>query len=103
MFDNAGQDLHYLVRGSGEPVLLIHGMGSSGADWAFQVPALESRFRVDLPDLPDCGLSTPPPQGNFSIAYFATSLWALIDEIGVSPAIALIIGRSGSKPRFHRL
>jgi 3-oxoadipate enol-lactonase len=84
LFDNAGQHLHYLVRGSGEPVLLIHGIGSSGADWAFQVPALEGRFRVVLPDLPGCGLSAPPPRANFNIAYFASSLWALLDEIGAS-------------------
>jgi len=112
IFDHAGQDLHYLVRESGEPVLLIHGLGSSGADWAFQVPALESRFRVVLPDLPGCGLSAPPPRGNFSIAYFATALWALLDEIGAAPpnivgfslggavALEMALQRPASVPRI---
>ena len=32
ILDAGGSRLHYLVRGAGEPVLLIHGLGSSGAD-----------------------------------------------------------------------
>jgi len=83
MFHHNGQVLHYLIRGSGEPVLLLHGIGSSGADWAFQVPALEARFRVILPDIPGCGHSAAP-SGRLSIASFASSLWALLDELGVA-------------------
>ena len=75
--------LHYLVRGQGEPLLLIHGLASSGADWAFQVAALENRFRVIVPDLPGSGRS-PPPAGEYTIAGFARSLWALLDHLQVS-------------------
>ena len=52
--------IHYLERGHGEPILLIHGLGSSGADWAFQVAALEPHFRIIVPDLPGSGHSSPP-------------------------------------------
>jgi 3-oxoadipate enol-lactonase len=82
MFREYGPPLHYLMRGSGDPVLLIHGIGSSGADWAFQVPALEARFQVILPDLPGCGHSAPPRAG-YGVASLASSLWALLDELRV--------------------
>jgi 3-oxoadipate enol-lactonase len=77
--------LHYLVRGRGEPLLLIHGLGCSGADWALQVAALERRFRVIVPDLPGSGLS-PPPREEYTIAGFATALWSLLDHLGLSHA-----------------
>ncbi len=83
LFDHEGRWLHYLERGRGEPLLLIHGLGSTGADWAFQVPALERRFRVIVPDLPGCGHSARP-RGGCSIANFAASLWALSDHLGES-------------------
>jgi 3-oxoadipate enol-lactonase len=75
--------IHYLVRGRGEPVLLIHGLGCSGADWAFQVAALERRFRLIIPDLPGSGHS-PPPLNEYTIAGFAGALWKLIDHLQIA-------------------
>jgi 3-oxoadipate enol-lactonase len=75
--------LHYLERGSGEPLLLIHGLGSSGADWALQVPALEQGFRIIVPDLPGSGHSAPLREP-CSIGGLAASLWALCDHLGSS-------------------
>ena len=37
------------------PVLLVHGLGSGGADWAFQVEPLARRVRVLVADLPGSG------------------------------------------------
>jgi len=82
-FCNGHHSLHYLVRGRGEPLLLIHGLGCSGADWAFQVAALEKRFRVIVPDLPGCGHS-PPPRDEYTIDGLAVALWSLLDHLGVS-------------------
>jgi len=81
-FCNEKYSLHYLVRGSGEPLVLIHGLGCSGADWAFQVAALEKRFLVIVPDLPGSGYSAPPADG-YSIGGLATALWCLLDHLGV--------------------
>src|ERR1700691_1002814 len=80
LFGHDNGAVHYLERGRGEPLLLIHGLGSSGADWALQVAALERRFRVIAPDLPGCGHSAAP-RGERSIAGFAASLWALLDHL----------------------
>lgn len=75
--------LYYRVRGTGQNLLLIHGLGSSGADWEFQMRALERRFRVIVPDLPGCGFSSPI-DGNLNIGDFAQSLWALLDHLKIS-------------------
>ena len=77
-----GRTLHYLDRGAGPTVVLIHGLGSSGADWAFQVPALEVGHRVLLPDLPGCGHSEALPPG-YTIADLAAALWRWLDGLGI--------------------
>src|SRR5258708_20950682 len=84
-FCNEELSLHYLERGKGEPLVLIHGLGCSGADWAFQVAALENRFRVIVPDLPGSGHS-PPPRDEYTIAGCASALWSLLDHLDVSSA-----------------
>jgi pimeloyl-ACP methyl ester carboxylesterase len=76
------------MRGQGEPLLFIHGLGGSGADWAFQVAALEKRFQVIVPDLPGCGRSLPP-RDEYTIEGFATALWSLLDHLGI-PRINII-------------
>jgi pimeloyl-ACP methyl ester carboxylesterase len=76
-----GSRLHYLTRGRGEPTLLIHGLGSNGADWALQAAALEPRFRLIVPDLPGSGYSEPP--GKYCIAEIARLLWALLDHLKI--------------------
>jgi 3-oxoadipate enol-lactonase len=83
LFLHEGRALHYLERGRGEPLVLIHGLGSSGADWALQVPALEGGFRLIVPDLPGSGHSAPP-RGGCTIEGLATSLWALCDHLGAT-------------------
>ncbi len=74
--------LHYRDHGEGEPLILLHGLGSSGADWAFQAESLGSRFRLIVPDLRGSGLSDSPP-GPYSIAQFANDVWDLLDELGI--------------------
>jgi pimeloyl-ACP methyl ester carboxylesterase len=63
-----------------EPVLLVHGLGSTGADWAFQIEPLAARFRVLVPDLPGAGRSAP---GRHAIADYARQLLLLLDGLGV--------------------
>jgi 3-oxoadipate enol-lactonase len=83
-----GLSLYYRSHGSGEPVLLVHGLGGSGSDWALQVTALERRFRVIVPDLPGCGFSSPS-RGSYSIEGFACALWSLLDQLEV-PRINIV-------------
>ncbi len=43
--------------GRGEPLLLLHGMGSTRRDFSAVLPDLAERFDVLAPDLPGCGAS----------------------------------------------
>ena len=111
IFRNNDLELHYLERGTGEPVLLIHGLGSSGADWAFQMPALEKQFHVIAPDLPGSGHSSA--RGTvYSIKSFAESLWSLLDglektqinivgfSLGGAVALEMALQRPNCVPRL---
>lgn len=67
--------------GGGSPLLLIHGLGSSGDDWAFQIGPLAEHHRLLVPDLPGCGRS--PPLAQASIEGYARALWARLDDLGI--------------------
>lgn len=52
-------DVKYYRGGSGEPLLLIHGIGSCWQVWEPVIPALEERHDVIALDIPGYGLSEP--------------------------------------------
>lgn len=66
--------VHHTHGGQGSPVLLIHGLGSSGyIEWRFTMPALARAHRVFAPDLPGFGRSQKP-RARYGIRYFARVL-----------------------------
>jgi pimeloyl-ACP methyl ester carboxylesterase len=68
--DAGGYRLHYFEAGSngGAPLILIHGLGARGEDWAKLLPALAaSGFHVYAPDLPGYGRSSRPKEASYSI------------------------------------
>src|SRR5436190_5299087 len=80
-----GTRIHSRRVGRGEPVLLIHGLGSSGEDWELQVRALARRFQVIVPALRGSGRSGKP-RGPYQIADFALDNWALLRRLGIERA-----------------
>jgi pimeloyl-ACP methyl ester carboxylesterase len=58
-----GNDLHYTERGSGPPLLFLHGSGSCGEAWDFQFEAFAGRFRVIAYDSVNHGHSSNSPAG----------------------------------------
>ena len=54
-------DLHR--GGSGEPLVLIHGIGHTWRGWRPMLPLLEERFDVLAVDMPGFGYSEPLPPG----------------------------------------
>src|SRR5664279_2473880 len=53
-----GYRLHYLVAGEGEPVLLVHGLGSKAEDWGNLIPAIaKGGYKVYAIDLLGYGRS----------------------------------------------
>lgn len=81
----SGTEIHYDQHGAGESVMLVHGLGSSGADWAFQLPALRQGYRLIVPDLRGSGLSGKPV-GPYRIERFAADLWELLDHLRIDQA-----------------
>ncbi|HEX6684922.1 MAG TPA: alpha/beta fold hydrolase [Candidatus Limnocylindrales bacterium] len=81
--------VHFRADGSGEPVLLLHGIGRSLHDWTEQHELLRRDFRVYSVDLPGFGrsdrLSSP-----FSLAAVADALWGLLDAEGESKPLAIM-------------
>ncbi len=47
-----GGRVRYLVGGTGPPLVLVHGLGGSAANWCELAPALAAKRRLLIPDLP---------------------------------------------------
>ena len=71
--------MHHVRRGSGPPLLLIHGLGGSHASWETIGSSLEAVRDVIAVDLPGFG-ATPPLPGPPSIAALADALETFLDE-----------------------
>jgi pimeloyl-ACP methyl ester carboxylesterase len=81
--DVAGHQVRVRQSGpeSGEPVLLIHGIGRSLEDWQLTQDLLAREHRVTSIDLPGFGL-TRRMKGTRGLAGFARSVVALLDAVG---------------------
>ncbi|HEX6221662.1 MAG TPA: alpha/beta hydrolase [Acidimicrobiia bacterium] len=86
--------LHYERSGSGRPVVLLHGLGSSSEDWENQVPALSTFYDVIVPDLRGHGQSSKPA-GPYTIRHFASDVTTLLDELDVGPVRMVGISLGG--------
>lgn len=75
-------EIFYECIGAGPPLMLIHGLGSSGDDWAFQRADFARSHRLILPDLRGSGRSGKP-RGPYSITGFAADLCALLDALAI--------------------
>ena len=87
-FEHAGQRINYEETGSGDPLLLLPGWGGTIDELMPLRDALAPRFRVITADLPGSGKSGPQPR-TYTPAYFkddATTLFAMLDALGASPA-----------------
>ncbi len=74
--------LHYEINGDREPLLLLHGLGSSALDWQAQVPVFASAYQVIAPDLAGFGRSDKLTQPH-SIVEYANDMFELLDHLGI--------------------
>ena len=91
--------LYFEEHGAGPPLLLLHGLGSSGQDWELVLPQLAARHRVIVPDVRGHGRSDKPP-GPYGIPLFAQDIAALCDRLGIRSAHVVDHAR---EPRRERL
>jgi pimeloyl-ACP methyl ester carboxylesterase len=66
---------------------MLHGFGSSGADFGPLIPRLRSTLTVIAPDLPGWGYSERSPRSDHSHAAQAALLLDLLDRLGIGSAV----------------
>jgi pimeloyl-ACP methyl ester carboxylesterase len=88
-----GVRLYVEERGSGEPILLIHGTASWGGVWQpSTVGALSELGRLVVYDRRGCGRSERPEPYETNVAQHAEDAAALLEVLDAIPAV--VIGRS---------
>jgi pimeloyl-ACP methyl ester carboxylesterase len=87
-----GVTLYYEEHGSGEPILCIHGTGSSAALWSTAAAELGRRGRTIVYDRRGFGRSERPEPFVTDVNQQADEAAGLLDALEAAPA--LVIGRS---------
>jgi len=87
-------ELYYEMTGEGEPLLLIHGLGSSVRDWQEQVPFFAEQFQVITVDVRGHGRSTKPP-GPYSVPKFTEDIVKLLQSLHVGPVHVIGLSMGG--------
>jgi 3-oxoadipate enol-lactonase len=88
-------ETYYEMAGRGEPVLFIHGLGSSVDGWTLQVPAFVDTYQVITYDLRGHGRSAHPP-GPYSIPQLAADAAALLAALETGPAHVVGLSLGGA-------
>src|SRR5437762_149045 len=78
-----GFTIAYLDGGSGEPLVLVHGIGADKDNFAPIVPWLRGVGRVIALDLPGFGESSKPMDGDYSIDAQAGRLGQFLDALAL--------------------
>lgn len=83
-----GLDMHVVLAGAGQPLLLLHGFPDSAQLWRKLVPGLVAAgFRVIAPDQRGFGLTSMPADvGDYTIAQITADAIALLDALKIERA-----------------
>jgi pimeloyl-ACP methyl ester carboxylesterase len=81
----SGTTLNYEEKGTGKPLVLLHGFPLDSRIWREQVAALSDRFRVITPDLRGFGQSKSADP--FTMESLADDVHALLTGLGALPAV----------------
>lgn len=80
------------MAGTGEPVLMLHGLGGTKASFLPTVNALAPQYRCIAVDLPGFGDSAKPIGAPYHAPYFARAACAVLDALEIERAH--VIGHS---------
>lgn len=87
--------LHYIIKGSGAPLLLLHGNGESGGYFLHQIDEFARYFTVYAVDTRGHGRS-PRGTAPFTISQFADDLLGFMDGQGMEKARILGFSDGGN-------
>lgn len=80
--DANGVKIHYVIRGEGEPVLLLHNFTASHKMWLPWINDFPKKYQYIIPDLRAHGLSTNP-SGVFLHKESANDMYGLMDALKI--------------------
>src|ERR687896_1800004 len=76
-----GIQMHYVIGGQGDPVVLLHGWPETWYAWHHVMPALAKNYTVIAPDLRGIGDSSKPPTG-YDGKTVAEDIHQLVTQLG---------------------
>ncbi|WP_241158395.1 alpha/beta fold hydrolase [Cohnella candidum] len=95
---NADSNMDYLPafehKGSGVPIVLLHGFCGSRRYWYDVLPVLSSHYHVIVPDLRGHG-SSPVSEGTYTMERLADDTLALLDRLKIEKAFVFGHSLSG--------
>ncbi|KAK8950742.1 hypothetical protein KSP39_PZI004654 [Platanthera zijinensis] len=87
-----GYSINFLVKGTGPPLLLVHGFGASIAHWRRNIGVLSENYTVYAIDLLGFGSSDKPPGFSYTMEVWSQLIIDFLSEIIKNPTI--LIGNS---------
>ena len=84
----------YIKAGAGQPIVLVHGLGSSVLDWQQQIDYLSQFYQVYALDLPGHGLSDKL-KGPIQMSDFADDVANFIAAMDIQPCFVIGISMGG--------
>jgi pimeloyl-ACP methyl ester carboxylesterase len=87
-------ELYYEEHGSGDPLLLIMGLGADSVAWMLQVPEFSQHYRTIVFDNRGVGRSSKPA-GPYSIGRMADDAAGVLDTLGIERAHVLGVSMGG--------
>ncbi|MFO8147893.1 MAG: alpha/beta hydrolase [Gillisia sp.] len=94
---NNGITIEYSDHGEGEAILLLHGLGSTKADWNDQIAALAEKHRVIAPDFRGHGNSTKPKsKKEYGVGLCAEDMKLLLQELKITQCIIVGFSMGGA-------
>lgn len=83
--DLAGRRTHFIEKGQGNPVVLIHGFNLDSHTWIKNIDRLATRFKVYAPDLWGQGYSTRQPL-DYGYDLFEEQIRLFMDALDIQKA-----------------
>ena len=76
-----GIRIHYMIGGTGEPLVLLHGFGQNWYMWNRLLPDLSKHFTVIVPELRGIG-DSDKPEGGYDKKTMASDIHELVKQLG---------------------
>jgi pimeloyl-ACP methyl ester carboxylesterase len=91
----------YIDEGSGDPLVLLHGIPTWGYLWRDLIPSFSGNRRVLIPDLLGFGYSDRSDRFDRSIARQAEMIDAWLEKLGVERASLGFLSKASYSPFCH--